>query len=155
MRVLLATNNPGKVREFTRLLGNGDFEIVTPRELGIELDVVEDGDSYAANAAKKAGADVLTTDKKQDAYLGHSSPREPLRSPTEKEVRAEIADVAREYHCSNQEAADIIICLAHAARFEARVVALTASGLKPEVALKRAQQEDGAGAQHYNDRFRL
>ena len=24
MRVLLATNNPGKVREFTRLLGNGD-----------------------------------------------------------------------------------------------------------------------------------
>lgn len=56
MRVLLATNNPGKVREFTRLLGNGDFEIVTPRELGIELDVVEDGDSYAANAAKKAEA---------------------------------------------------------------------------------------------------
>lgn len=53
-RLLLATNNPGKVREFRRLLDGLPFEIVTPAAAGITLDVVEDGDSYAANASKKA-----------------------------------------------------------------------------------------------------
>ncbi len=55
-RLLLATNNPGKVREFKRLLVGIPFEVVTPRDIGIELDVVEDGDGYAANAIKKAEA---------------------------------------------------------------------------------------------------
>ncbi|MBI2766763.1 MAG: RdgB/HAM1 family non-canonical purine NTP pyrophosphatase [Chloroflexi bacterium] len=55
-RLLLATNNPGKVREFRRLLADVPFEIVTPAALGIDIDVVEDGASYAENAAKKARA---------------------------------------------------------------------------------------------------
>lgn len=55
-RILLATSNPGKVREFRRLLAGLRAEVVTPREMGIEMDVVEDGDSYAANAEKKARA---------------------------------------------------------------------------------------------------
>lgn len=55
-RLLLATNNPGKVREFKRLLDGIPYEVVTPRDLGIELDVVEDGDGYAPNAIKKAEA---------------------------------------------------------------------------------------------------
>jgi XTP/dITP diphosphohydrolase len=53
-RLLLATNNPGKVREFRRLLVGVPYEVVTPRDLGIELDVVEDGTTYAENAIKKA-----------------------------------------------------------------------------------------------------
>lgn len=57
MRTLvLATNNPGKVREFRRLLDGLAMTVVTPAELGIALEVEEDGDSYAANAAKKAEA---------------------------------------------------------------------------------------------------
>lgn len=55
-RLLLATNNPGKVREFRRLLDGVPFEVVTPAGAGITLDVVEDGASYAENAAKKARA---------------------------------------------------------------------------------------------------
>lgn len=55
-RLLLATNSPGKVREFKRLLANVPYEVVTPRDLSIELDVVEDGDGYAPNAIKKAEA---------------------------------------------------------------------------------------------------
>ncbi|MGE5597455.1 MAG: RdgB/HAM1 family non-canonical purine NTP pyrophosphatase [Hyphomicrobiales bacterium] len=55
-RLLLATNNPGKVREFRRLLCDVPFEVTTPAEMGITLDVVEDGTSYAENAAKKARA---------------------------------------------------------------------------------------------------
>lgn len=55
-RLLLATNNPGKVREMRRLLEAEPFEVVTPADLGIELDVVEDGDGYAENATLKARA---------------------------------------------------------------------------------------------------
>jgi XTP/dITP diphosphohydrolase len=55
-RIVLATNNPGKVREFRRLLETGGFAVVTPAELGIAFDVVEDGTGYAENATKKAQA---------------------------------------------------------------------------------------------------
>jgi XTP/dITP diphosphohydrolase len=55
-RLLLATNNPGKVRELRRLLRESGFEVVTPAEIGIALDVDETGDSYAANATLKARA---------------------------------------------------------------------------------------------------
>jgi XTP/dITP diphosphohydrolase len=51
---LLATANPGKAREFRRLLANCGFEIVTPGDLGIELAVEETGASYAENATLKA-----------------------------------------------------------------------------------------------------
>lgn len=55
-RILLATNNPGKVREFRRLLEPFGFVAVTPAELGVAVDVVEDGRSYAENAVVKARA---------------------------------------------------------------------------------------------------
>lgn len=55
-RLLLATNNPGKVREMRRLLTGEPFEVVTPADLGIALDVVEDGEGYAENATLKANA---------------------------------------------------------------------------------------------------
>ena len=55
-RLLLATNNPGKVREMRRLLAGEPFEVVTPADLGIDLNVVEDGEGYAENATLKARA---------------------------------------------------------------------------------------------------
>jgi XTP/dITP diphosphohydrolase len=55
-KLLIATTNPGKVREFRRLLRDVPFEVVTPADLGITLDVEEDGTTYAENAAKKAVA---------------------------------------------------------------------------------------------------
>ena len=55
-RLLLATNNPGKVREMRRLLAGEPFEVVTPADLGIALEVVEDGEGYAENATLKARA---------------------------------------------------------------------------------------------------
>jgi len=55
-RRLLATNNPGKVREFRRLLAGAPYEVVTPAEAGISLDVEETGSSYAENASLKATA---------------------------------------------------------------------------------------------------
>jgi XTP/dITP diphosphohydrolase len=55
MRLVLATSNPGKVRELQRLLA-GTAEVVSPVDLGLALDVDEDGDTYEANAVKKARA---------------------------------------------------------------------------------------------------
>ncbi|GAB4329540.1 MAG: XTP/dITP diphosphatase [Dehalococcoidia bacterium] len=55
-RLLLATNNPGKLREFVRLLDDIPFEVVTPHDLGIALEPEEIADSYAENAAAKARA---------------------------------------------------------------------------------------------------
>lgn len=55
-RLLLGTNNPGKVREFRRLLEGSGYDVVTPADLGISLDVDETGSTYAENASLKAVA---------------------------------------------------------------------------------------------------
>lgn len=53
-KLLLATNNPGKVAEMKALLDGLDLELVTTEMIYLELDVVEDGASYAENAMRKA-----------------------------------------------------------------------------------------------------
>lgn len=55
-RLLLATTNPGKQREFRRLLGDLAPWMVTPQDLGLDLAVPEPHDSYAENASAKAVA---------------------------------------------------------------------------------------------------
>ena len=55
-RLLVATTNPGKQREFARLLQGVGAEIVTPSEIGLELIVEEPFETYAENAAAKADA---------------------------------------------------------------------------------------------------
>jgi XTP/dITP diphosphohydrolase len=55
-KLLLATNNSGKVREFRALLQESAFELVTPSEVGLKLEVEESGSSYRENAALKARA---------------------------------------------------------------------------------------------------
>jgi len=55
-RLLLATNNKGKLRELRAILADLPVEIVIPADLGLVLDVREDGLTYAENAARKAAA---------------------------------------------------------------------------------------------------
>lgn len=55
-RLLIATTNRGKQREFRRLLGSLPAELVTPNQLGMDLEVEEPYDTYAENAAVKAAA---------------------------------------------------------------------------------------------------
>ena len=52
--LLVATTNRGKQREFRRLLGGLAAAVVTPDEIGLDLDVDEPHDTYAQNAAAKA-----------------------------------------------------------------------------------------------------
>lgn len=53
MKLLIATSNPGKVRELRALLSNFNFEIVTPAEIGISTIPVETGATYLENALLK------------------------------------------------------------------------------------------------------
>ena len=55
-KLLIATNNKGKVKELQELLKDLDLELVTPADINLDLEVVEDGSTYAENAAKKAVA---------------------------------------------------------------------------------------------------
>jgi XTP/dITP diphosphohydrolase len=55
-KLLLATNNTGKVKEFRSLLQGIPFELVTPKEIGIVMDVDETGATYRENARLKACA---------------------------------------------------------------------------------------------------
>jgi len=55
-KLIIATNNQGKVQELHELLLGMDIELVTPSQIGLDLDVLEDGLTYAENATKKAVA---------------------------------------------------------------------------------------------------
>jgi XTP/dITP diphosphohydrolase len=52
--LLLATTNPGKLLEMQALLAGLPIELALPSRFGINLDVIEDGETYAENAARKA-----------------------------------------------------------------------------------------------------
>jgi len=53
-QVLIATNNKGKIKELQELLKDTGIELVTPAQIDLKLNVVEDGHTYAENATKKA-----------------------------------------------------------------------------------------------------
>lgn len=59
--LLIATNNHGKVLEITDLLSGLGLTLLTPRDLDLDLHVLEDGSSYAENAVKKAIAFMQTS----------------------------------------------------------------------------------------------
>jgi XTP/dITP diphosphohydrolase len=59
--LVIATNNPGKLREFRALFAGSGFELTTPRDLGHSFDVEETGRTFAENAALKARAAARLT----------------------------------------------------------------------------------------------
>lgn len=55
-RLLIATNNAHKVKEFRRLLDGLPIDLVTPHDIGLTLDVEETGETFEENARLKAHA---------------------------------------------------------------------------------------------------
>lgn len=53
MRLIVASNNPNKLREFHEILG-GRFNILSMREAGIDADIEENGTTFEENALIKA-----------------------------------------------------------------------------------------------------
>lgn len=56
MRIIFATGNENKMREIREILGDLGFEIVSMKEAGISVDIVEDGETFEENAMIKAKA---------------------------------------------------------------------------------------------------
>jgi XTP/dITP diphosphohydrolase len=83
-KLLLATNNRGKVAEYRQLLAGCGWELVTPDELGLSLAAEETGHTYEENATLKAleaahlsGLYALADDSglEVDALGGEPGPR--------------------------------------------------------------------------------
>lgn len=99
--LLLASNNKGKLVEMQAILAALPVELILPAQAGLHLDVVEDGLTYAENAAKKAlafsqatGLITLADDSglEVDALDGlpgiHSARYSPLPGATDADRRA-------------------------------------------------------------------
>ncbi|GIV45332.1 MAG: non-canonical purine NTP pyrophosphatase [Ignavibacterium sp.] len=54
MKIVLATNNPNKVKEVKEILNELGVEVLTLKDLGIDIEIIEDQDSFEGNARKKA-----------------------------------------------------------------------------------------------------
>jgi XTP/dITP diphosphohydrolase len=73
MKLLLATNNAHKAREIREILEGTFTEMMTLREAGIDLDVVEDGETFRENAWKKAKETLAVAGDRFDAVLADDS----------------------------------------------------------------------------------
>lgn len=61
MKLILATGNKGKLREFKEILEPLGYEILSQGELGLDLDVEETGETFEENAFIKANAVLNAT----------------------------------------------------------------------------------------------
>jgi len=102
-KLLIATNNKGKLKEIRAILRDLDIQLFSPADVGLELDVVEDGQTYAENAAKKAlaffqasglasladdsGLEVAALEGAPGLY---SSRYAPVPNPTDADRRAHL-----------------------------------------------------------------
>ena len=55
-KFVLATHNPGKLKEMAEILKKFHVEVVMPADLGLDIDVEETGATFAENAMLKAKA---------------------------------------------------------------------------------------------------
>ncbi len=55
-RLIFATGNENKMKEIRMILGDLDYEILSMKEAGIDVDIVEDGKTFEENAMIKAKA---------------------------------------------------------------------------------------------------
>lgn len=130
--LLLATNNPGKLVEIQDLLLGLPVQLVLPRQMGLALDVVEDGQTYAENAALKAlafskasGLVALADDSglEVDALEGrpglYSARFSPLPGATDADRRVYLLEQLQgkprpwqaHFHCTVAIAVDRECCL--------------------------------------------
>lgn len=100
-KLLIATGNRGKIKELQILLAGLDVQLLNPKDIGLDLEVVEDGQNYEQNAGKKAlayskasGLISLADDSglEVDALDGapglHSARYSPLSNATDGDRRA-------------------------------------------------------------------
>ena len=55
-KIIFATSNPGKMKEIREILNDPEWEVLSMKEAGISVEVVEDGKTFEENAIIKAKA---------------------------------------------------------------------------------------------------
>ena len=45
-KLIFATGNKGKMKEIREILGDLDYEILSMKEAGVDVDIVEDGTTF-------------------------------------------------------------------------------------------------------------
>ena len=55
-RLIFATGNKDKMKEIRMILADAGYEILSMKEAGIDVDIVEDGSTFEENAIIKAKA---------------------------------------------------------------------------------------------------
>ncbi|SHJ02699.1 RdgB/HAM1 family non-canonical purine NTP pyrophosphatase [Pseudobutyrivibrio xylanivorans] len=55
-KIIFATGNKNKLREIKEILGEEKYDIVTMKEAGIDIDIVEDGKTFEENSLIKSRA---------------------------------------------------------------------------------------------------
>ena len=55
-KIIFATSNPGKMKEIKEILNDPEWEVLSMKEAGISVEVVEDGTTFEENAIIKARA---------------------------------------------------------------------------------------------------
>lgn len=61
MKIIFATSNQGKLKEIREILSDLDCEIISMKEAGVDINIVEDGDTFEANALIKANTIMKLT----------------------------------------------------------------------------------------------
>lgn len=56
MRIIAATQNKGKIKEIQEIFSPLGFEVISQKEAGFDIDVVENGETFEENAMIKARA---------------------------------------------------------------------------------------------------
>jgi len=62
MKIIAATGNKGKIREFQEILGGMDYEVVSMKDIGIDIEIEETGSTFEENALIKARAVAMLCD---------------------------------------------------------------------------------------------
>ncbi|MBQ7985799.1 MAG: XTP/dITP diphosphatase [Clostridia bacterium] len=62
MKIVAATTNKGKIREFQEILGELGYQVVSMHDEGIDVEVEETGSTFSENALIKARAVALLCD---------------------------------------------------------------------------------------------
>ncbi len=97
--ILYATNNKGKVEEVSKLLKHFGIKVITPKDLGIDLDVAETGNSLEENAILKAQAalaffdSVLSDDTGLEINALNGEPNIHIRRWKDKQTRMEDEEI--------------------------------------------------------------
>ena len=60
-RMIFATGNEGKMKEIREILGDLDYEILSLKEAGVDMEIIEDGETFEENAVIKATAVMKAT----------------------------------------------------------------------------------------------